>query len=112
MGRNNGTFRYKIVREAQRDQATGFYSQPDNSGSDEWLPGCECQIEKYIPAKQRIGVDGQVQTYNYTVFIPKYFNGTLDLTAIIQIIGEDGSIDEFPIQGVDNFNRKYIEVWG
>lgn len=112
MGRNNGTFRYKIVQEAQRDQATGFYSQPDSPGADEWLPGCECQIEKYIPAKQRIGIDGQIYTYNYSVFISKYFEGELDLTNIMQIIGENGSTDEFTIQGVDNMNRKYIEVWG
>lgn len=110
MIRNNGSFRYKHIQEAQKDQATGFYTQPVNA--DEWIDGCGCQIEKYIPAKQRIGVDGQIQTYNYTVFIPKHWSGNLELTALMEITGEDGSKDEFPIQGVDNFNRKYIEVWG
>lgn len=112
MGRNNGTFRYKVVQEAQRDQATGFYTKPDNSDADEWLPGCECQVEKHIPAKHIIGTDGQMYAYNYSVFISKYFDGELGLATIMQIIGEDGSTDEFTIQGIDNMNRKYIEVWG
>lgn len=110
MGRNNGTFNYKIAQDAQKDQTTGFYTQSDSS--DEWIPGCECQIEKQIPAKQKIGVDGQMHAYNYDVFIPKHFNGKLELTAQMQIFGEDGTSDEFTIQGVDNLNRKYIEVWG
>lgn len=110
MGRNNGTFNYRIAQDAQKDQTTGFYTQSDNS--DEWLSGCECQIEKQIPAKQKIGVDGQMHAYNYDVFIPKHFSGKLELTAQMQIFGEDGTSDEFTIQGVDNLSRKYIEVWG
>ncbi len=110
MGRNNGTFKYKLCQDAQQDPDTGFYSQ--GGGAGDWLPGCECQIEKQIPAKQKIGADGQMHAYNYDVFIPKHFNGKLELTAQMQILGEDGTSDEFTIQGVDNLNRKYIEVWG
>lgn len=110
MGRNNGSFRYKIVQEAQRDQATGLYTQPENSG--EWINGCECQIERYIPAKQVMGEDGQMHAYNYSVFIPKYFRVELNITDQMQITGENGTTDEFTIQGIDPFNRKYTEVWG
>lgn len=51
MGRNNGTFKYKLSQDAQQDPDTGFYSQ--DGGAGDWLPGCECQIEKQIPAKQK-----------------------------------------------------------
>ena len=110
MGRNNGTFKYKLCQDAQQDPDTGFYSQ--GGGTGDWLHGCECQIEKQIPAKQKIGADGQMHAYNYDVFIPKHFNGKLELTTQMQILGEDCTCDEFTIQGVDNLNRKYIEVWG
>ena len=110
MGRNNGSFRYKIVQDPQRDQTTGFYSP--QSGSSDWIDGCECQIETFVPAKQKIGADGQVFSYTYDVFIPKHFRGVLDLTAKMLIISEDGHEDEITILGVDNYNRKYIEVWG
>ena len=108
MGKNNGTFKYKAVQSEQRDES-GFHIQPD---STEWLNGCECQIETYVPAKQKTGADGQVFTYTYDVFIPKHFKGVLELTAQMQLISEDGNMDEITVLGVDNFNRKYIEVWG
>lgn len=111
MGRYNGSFRYKAVQDAQLDEATGFYN-PQADSSDEWIPGCECQIDKHIPAKQVIGTDGQMFSYTYDVFIPKHFKGDLSITTEMQLIGEDGSVEEFAIQGIDNMNRKYIEVWG
>lgn len=68
MGRNNGTFRYTALKEGQRDPKTGFIT----AGASEWLDGCECQIDKSIPAKKVIGTDGQIYTYTYDVFIPKH----------------------------------------
>lgn len=109
MGRNNGTFNYRVIQEAQRDSATGFYSA---AGSSDFLSGSECQIEKSIPAKQIIGEDGQMHAYTYDVFIPKHFKGELAIGAEIQVISEDGVTDQFTIQGIDDLNRKYIEVWG
>lgn len=56
MARNNGTFRYTALPlEATRDEATGFYTDDD---APVWVKGCECQVEKFIPAKQRLGTDG------------------------------------------------------
>lgn len=109
MGRNNGTFNYTICQEAQMDPETGFYSA---SGTSEWIKGCECQIEKSMPAKQIIGSDGRVYAYTYDVFIPRHFRGELAIGAKVQVICENGVTDEFTIHGVDNLNRKYIEVWG
>lgn len=108
MGRNNGTFKYTTIQDGQRDPDTGFITD----GDFEWLNGCECQIEKSIPAKQILGVDGQMYAYTYDVFIPKHFKGEMAIGAQMQIISENGVIDEFTIHGVDNLNRKYIEVWG
>jgi hypothetical protein len=108
MGRNNGTFKYKAVQEAQKD-ANGFY---DTGAPSEWIDGCECYIEKHIPAKQMIGEDGQSFSYTYEIFIPKYFKGELTLTAPLKFIGEDGSSDDISILGIDNYNRKVTIVWG
>ena len=108
MGRNNGTFRYTALKEGQRDPKTGFIT----AGASEWLDGCECQIDKSIPAKKVIGTDGQIYTYTYDVFIHKHFNGVLVVGAQFQITSEEGVTDEFTIQGIDDMNRKYIEVWG
>lgn len=110
MSRNNGTFKYKEIQEAGRDAETGFVvSKPQES---EWIPGCECQIETFVPAKQRIGTDGQMHSYTYDVLIPKCFKGKLEIATPVRIESEDGRVDEFRAQGVDNLNRKYIEVWG
>lgn len=110
--RTNGTFKYTLSQDGQRDPDTGFYI---GSGDAEYLPGCECQIDKSIPAKQIIGTDGQIHTYTYDVFIPKHFKNAMDLAigGKFQIISDEtGNVDEFEIQGVDDLNRKYIEVWG
>ena len=53
-----------------------------------------------------------MHAYTYDVFIPKHFKGELVVGAQIQVISENGVTDEFTIQGVDDLNRKYIEVWG
>lgn len=110
MSRNNGTFKYKEIRDAERDKETGFIvSEPQESDR---MPGCECQIETFVPAKQRIGTDGQMHSYTYDVFIPKHFKGALEIATPVQITSEDGHTSVFRVQGVDNLNRKYIEVWG
>ena len=54
----------------------------------------------------------QTYTYSYDVFIPKHFRGLLVVGAKFQITSEEGVTDEFTIQGIDDMNRKYIEVWG
>ncbi len=110
--RTNGTFKYTVAGELQRDPDTGFCT---SGAADEYLPGCECQIDKSIPAKQIVGTDGQIYTYSYDVFIPKHFKngGDLAVGGKIQITSDEtGNVDEFDIQGVDDLNRKYIEVWG
>ncbi|CCY36256.1 putative uncharacterized protein [Alistipes sp. CAG:831] len=76
------------------------------------MDGCECQIETFVPAKQKIGTDGQMHQYTYDVLIPKCFKGNLDIATPVQITSEDGKVAVFEIQGVDNLNRRYIEIWG
>ena len=110
--KTNGTFKYIPIQDsATKDTKTGWtkYSDGDTGG---WIDGIECQIDRSIPAKQIIGTDGQMHAYTYDVFIPKYFDVELTIGVKIQVIGEDGNSDEFTIQGVDSFNRKYIEIWG
>lgn len=108
MGRNNGNFRYTEVQEEQRVPDTGFITE----ATTEWVDGCECQIDKSTQAKQIIGTDGQIYTYSYDVFIPKHFRGNLAVGARFEVTSEEGVTDEFTIQGIDDMNRKYIEVWG
>lgn len=109
MGRNNATFSYKQTQSLVKG-SKGFYTP--SSYPVEWIPGCECYVEKSIPAKQKIGVDGQVFTYNYEVFIPNHFTGKLEQNAPFLIQCQDGSQTEITIQGIDNLNRRYIIVWG
>lgn len=113
MGRYNGIFFYDSpISRQERDEATGFYN-----GSVATIPnmieGGDCQLEKSIPAKQVIGTDGQVFTYSYTVFLPKHsFKGELEIGTKVQVQTEYGTVEEFTIIGIDNLNRRYIEVWG
>ena len=107
--RTNGTFKYSILQEAVQDPETGFYQEQDNT---EWQKGCECQIDKSIPAKQYVGTDGITYAYTYDVFIPKHFKGDLSIGTKIMLVFDDGGTDEFSIQGIDNLNRRYIEIWG
>lgn len=108
--RTNGTFEYKPVGSVQTDPTTGFVIPNDNSTA--FLQGCECQIDKSIPAKQVVGTDGQTYAYTYDVFIPKYFNGELAIGCTVRVTSESGTTDEFSVLGIDDMNRKYIEVWG
>lgn len=107
--RTNGTFDYKPVGSVQTDPTTGFVIGADDTP---FLKGCDCQIDKSIPAKQVIGTDGQMYAYNYDVFIPKYFNGELAIGCTVRITSENGGTDEFTVEGLDDMNRKYIEIWG
>lgn len=107
--RVNGKFDYKPVGSVQTDPTTGFVIDTDDAA---FLQGCECQIDKSMPAKQVIGTDGQIYAYNYDVFIPKYFMGELAIGCTVRITSEDGGTDEFTVSGVDDMNRKYIEIWG
>lgn len=110
MGLINGTFRYrKSNTDVVRDETTGYLSQ---SGYSEWKDGCECQIDRAIPARQIISTDGEMHAYNYDVFIPKYFNDDLNVADEIEVVSEEGVSDTFTVQGVDPMNRRYIEIWG
>lgn len=112
--KTNGTFNYKPIQNTEIKDPTTGWKTFGNSGTDEWLTGCECQIIRSIPAKQVIGTDGQMHSYSFDVFIPKYFDFSdqLMIGAEIKIMGENGNTDEFTIQGVDPYNRKYVELWG
>ena len=91
MARNNGTFRYTALPlEATRDEATGFYTDDD---APVWVKGCECQVEKFIPAKQRLGTDGQMYSYTFDVFLPSYFEGDLSIGARVEVTLERGGVD-------------------
>lgn len=111
MGTLNGTFRFRNRQEPVIDPATGFLTG-NSQGYGEWEDGGRCQIDKYIPARQVNGADGQVLTYTYDLFIQQPFHGgTIQIGTELEITAEDGSVDGFTAQGVD-FSRKYIEVWG
>ena len=110
MARINGTFWYTALPlEATRNEATGFYTDDD---APVWVKGCECQVEKFIPAKQRLGTDGQMYSYTFDVFLPSYFEGDLSIGARVEVTLERGGVDEFTISGIDDTNPKYIEIWG
>lgn len=110
MGRLNGTFKYRNPKEPEKDPATGFYT---GGGVGEWEDGGRCQIDKAIPAKQIKGVDGQMYAYTWDLFILRPFHGeTIKIGTEIEVTMEDGSTDAFTTLGVDNQNRRYIEVWG
>lgn len=110
MSRINATFKHKSIQQVVKD-SDGFFDPTPNTS--EWINGIECYVEKHIPAKQIIGVDGQVFTYNFTVFIPKHYKGKLEITQEMQLVyNETGKVETLIILGVDDANRKYIEVWG
>lgn len=107
--RNNGTFRFILPSDSHVDPNTGFIvcGQPQT-----WINGCECQVEKSVPAKQLIGSDGQVFSYTYNVFIPPFFDFNLCIGTQVEVTLERGGTDVFTIKGIDDTNPKYIEVWG
>lgn len=107
--RQNGTFSYRPVGYAEVDPTTGYFRK---SAEASVVPGCRCQIDKSIPAKQVIGADGQSYAYTYDVFVFRMdFNGELSIGDTVSITSEEGWSDEFTIRGID-INRKYIEIWG
>lgn len=110
--RFNGTFTYKPVGVNTKDPNTGFVV--GNGANATVVKGCECQIDKSIPAKVVKGIDGQEYAYNYDVFIPKYCRDAVGLTigCVVSLTFYNGVKDEFTVRGVDNTNRKYIEIWG
>lgn len=110
MGRINATFRYRNQQEPETDPQTGFITGSADSG--EWSDGGMCQVDRHIPAKVLKGVDGMEYTYTYDLFILKpYDSGDIRVGTEIEVTMEDGSVDGFTAQGVDNC-RRYIEVWG
>jgi hypothetical protein len=108
MSRINGTFQYQPVAQTTEDESTGFVTQGNGS---EWLDGGECQIDRSIPATNYVGTDGQTYSYTYDVFVPRAFDGVLEVGTILRLTLEDGTEDTITAQGVD-VTRKYIEVWG
>ncbi len=105
----NGSFRYRNQVGYSRDQQTGFIV---SGGSGDWVDGCLCQIDKHMPAEQYQGQDGQMHSYNYTLFLPKPYNcDSLTIGTEVEITMEDGITDMITIQGIDN-QRRYIEIWG
>lgn len=108
MSRINSSFRFRSIHEASSDE-NGFMTP---GGVSEWMDGIECYVEIHIPAKQIIGTDGQVFTYNFSVFIPKYFEGDIEVAQEMELTyDETGKTEIISIKGVDHLNRKYIEVW-
>ena len=109
MGRNNAKFKHREIANLSKDES-GFYSL--DSSREIWSLECECYIEKSIPAKQRFGADGHTYNYTYEVFIPKHYQGKVELNSKMVLLFDDGSQDEITILGVDNLNRRNIIVWG
>lgn len=106
--RCNGTFRYTALAGGEIDEDTGFVT-----GSEPiWIDGCECQIDKSIPATNYVSADGQAFSYNYDVFIDKSFESEISIGSEVEVTFEDGSTESFTVQGIDNANRKYLEIWG
>ena len=112
MGRMNATFRYRNPTEPTKDENTGFVT--GGSQSSEWVDGGRCQLDKSVPARQVIGTDGQMHSYTYDLFIPRPFHDASNLTigTEVEVTMEDGTVDQFTSDGVDNQNRKYVELWG
>jgi len=107
--RTNGTFEYKPVGSVQTDPKTGFAIPNDKAP---FLKGWECQIDKSIPASSYRSADGQAFFYTYDVFIDKSFEGNITIGSEVEVTFEDGSTESFTVQGIDNANRKYLEIWG
>ena len=110
MGRWNGTFKYRNQADPERDPQTGFYV--GGEGSEEWVDAGMCQIDKYAPAKQYVGTDGQTHSYTYGLFVMKPFKGDqITIGTEVEITLEDGTVDQFTVIGTEN-QRRYFEIWG
>ena len=73
MGRCNGIFRYRNSQEPVRNASTGFYEEAQEE-QDGWTEPCQCQIDRYAPAKQYVGTDGQTHSYTYNLYVMQPFN--------------------------------------
>lgn len=108
--RHNGKFQYATIPVAEQDSTTGFYKA---SGEEVWMEGCSCQIDKSIPAKQIVGSDGQLFQYTYDVLLFETdFKGELGIGMKLRLMFDNGKEDEIVIQGIDDTNGRYIEIWG
>lgn len=108
--RHNGKIQYAAIPIAEQDPNTGFYKE---SGEEVWMEGCRCQIDKSIPAKQIVGSDGQMFQYTYDVLLFEAdFKGELGIGMNVRLIFDNGKEDEMTIQGIDDTNGRYIEIWG
>lgn len=106
----NGHFRYKPIADVERDKSTGFINTLPNK--DLWIDGCECQLDRIIPAKHHVGTDGQEFSYSYDMFIPPHFDSqNLSIGTDIEVTRHDGSVETFTVGSIDR-TPKYIELWG
>ncbi len=106
--RTNASFRYKTLATDPYKDENG-YLQPGTPGA--WVNGIECMVEAHLPAKQIMGVDGQLIAGNYSVYIEKYFEGDLSVAQDVEItFDESGKTEIANIKGIDLLNRKYIEL--
>lgn len=105
-----GTFNYKSNGEVTIDHTTGFATQ---SAENPFVSGCLCQIDKSIPARQKVGTDGHKFAYTYTVFCFRSdFKGKIAIGDDVEIIYHNGVRDTFTVLSVDDTHPKYIEIWG
>lgn len=107
MARYNGTFKYRNSQDPVKDEATGFYLETAEESL--WVDGGHCQIDRSTD-RQIPGEDGRVYRAYYTVFIARPFSGSLAIGTDIEITMEDGSVDQFTVERIDNQNRRYIEI--
>ena len=111
MGRCNGIFRYRNSQEPVRNASTGLYEEAQEE-QDGWTEPCQCQIDRYAPAKQYVGTDGQTHSYTYNLYVMQPFNcDVLTIGTEVEITLENGKTDTFTVIGID-CQRRYIEIWG
>ena len=104
----NGKFKYIIPMSSTVDD-DGFRRK---ASKEEWVEGIEAKLDKFIPAKVSIGTDGISYSYSYNLFIPKYFKIKLPIGTKILFTDNEGNSEMFTINGVDQMNKRYYEVWG
>lgn len=106
--RNNANFKYSQVGGLNVN-SDGFYTQ---ESAEEMKPGGRCCVEHNIPAKQKKGVDGVIIDYSYNVFIERPFRTKLKNNDLLSITMDNGdTILDRSILGIDNTNRRYVEIW-
>lgn len=103
----NAQFRYSKSESTKRDE-NGFLT---TAGSDRFVTGSLCQVERNAPAKHFIGTDGQEFTYTYEVFMQKEYGTTLAIGDTLELTLIDGTVIVKPIVGIDNTDNKTLAVW-